>query len=798
MQITRLPLPHSLYKLLEPQSLFTSLDNLFRLLQPNVQFPIVFFRRSYFIPCTVSMVEYQPLLGPQIRLLTIQPGEPEDDIQCSLTTVSLDDQPKYEALSYVWGDPTDTRNIFVQVFAKSDKISKAFRGLHLRGWPRRGAALPVSQNLFKALRCFRRRDKRRTIWVDAVCINQQDLAERSSQVLLMGRIYRQCEVCQIWLGDADDVPLAPDPNFSSTKWHDGKNLNHYSVPGYATMELRIKEENIRRVKPIDNFDLKRNGNLLSISGAFALLKLLGKTGTDGTHFHTLPFYKITDFPHFELCEQWHNARRSLVNICSREWWQRTWTLQEAILPQQAIVNVGSHQAELYQFEWARKNVILYTAEFHGCCKGIPLWEREPAYGIHLGAALERAESLSILRESWQYTGKGTLKYHRSESSSRRVTDPRDAVYGYLGLIPELLPPGQNPDYAGETVASLYAKTTKRHIAWYSSLEILKYVMPLQVRSDGVLPSWTVDWQDNRNVFPNWSDLIACGQFTDYERADILFDEPQVLPLDVLVVGTVSWVSSPTRINKFYAKTRAVVQRFETWQEAAGGVLATKVTEKTKKHLDDEEGEAEKNRGRARRFWRTVFLGSRVITSDGPDPVEGRFGFRERDLDHLTAWWAWFRRTTKVSRSRIWTRGYEYYPRPEYKECWEKLQERIEDMVFCVLEVPGRTERRISMCLRCVMPGDIVVVAKGSSWPLVLRKIDGEVPRADPLRPAPSPPSLDAVDLQHDSSSSWESLSLEETPSLSASYKFLGCAYVDGIMKGEAVSKEPKWNLVHVV
>ncbi len=47
------------------------------------------------------MAEYQPLGDSQIRLLTVEPGKYEDDIQCSLTTVSLDKEPKYDALSYV-------------------------------------------------------------------------------------------------------------------------------------------------------------------------------------------------------------------------------------------------------------------------------------------------------------------------------------------------------------------------------------------------------------------------------------------------------------------------------------------------------------------------------------------------------------------------------------------------------------------------------------------------------------------------------------------------------------------------
>lgn len=54
--------------------------------------------------------DYTPLQNTNdIRLLILDPGLPSDDhVSCSLSVVSLDDQPEYEALSYAWGDPNDT------------------------------------------------------------------------------------------------------------------------------------------------------------------------------------------------------------------------------------------------------------------------------------------------------------------------------------------------------------------------------------------------------------------------------------------------------------------------------------------------------------------------------------------------------------------------------------------------------------------------------------------------------------------------------------------------------------------
>ena len=48
------------------------------------------------------------------------------------------------------------------------------------------------------------------IWADAVCINQNDLEERSSQVSMMCDIYKDAQQCQIWLSTAEDINNFPD------------------------------------------------------------------------------------------------------------------------------------------------------------------------------------------------------------------------------------------------------------------------------------------------------------------------------------------------------------------------------------------------------------------------------------------------------------------------------------------------------------------------------------------------------------------------------------------------------------
>ncbi|KAH8760644.1 heterokaryon incompatibility protein-domain-containing protein [Hyaloscypha finlandica] len=119
-----------------------------------------------------------------IRLLTILPGHHDDEIMVSLHQTSLDARPtpSYEALSYVWGSPKDPETIFI---TGSNEL-----------WD-----IQVTRNLAVALRHLCYTDKPRVTWIDAVCIDQSNLDERSSQVQLMGDIYGLAPSGVIvWLG----------------------------------------------------------------------------------------------------------------------------------------------------------------------------------------------------------------------------------------------------------------------------------------------------------------------------------------------------------------------------------------------------------------------------------------------------------------------------------------------------------------------------------------------------------------------------------------------------------------------
>ncbi|KAF1847634.1 HET-domain-containing protein [Cucurbitaria berberidis CBS 394.84] len=123
-----------------------------------------------------------------IRLLNLYSSENSDaGILCELITPTEDEKSSYpyEALSWCWGTAPKTDYIRIQRNRKT-------------------YAKYVSHNLVAALKALRHPDRSRYIWVDMVCIDQENLNEKNHQVEMMDIIYGNAERVCIWLGEAND------------------------------------------------------------------------------------------------------------------------------------------------------------------------------------------------------------------------------------------------------------------------------------------------------------------------------------------------------------------------------------------------------------------------------------------------------------------------------------------------------------------------------------------------------------------------------------------------------------------
>ncbi|KAF5982320.1 heterokaryon incompatibility het-6 [Fusarium coicis] len=132
--------------------------------------------------------EYEPLLlTGQIRLLNIIPGTQNAVVSSHMCAVNLDDNPAYKCLSYTWGEPGGNG---------TDEIwSKPSQTIIIDG-----SEMHIRQNLYNALIALGQSGILGPIWIDALCINQNDIEERNSQVSQMANIYESSDEVIVWLG----------------------------------------------------------------------------------------------------------------------------------------------------------------------------------------------------------------------------------------------------------------------------------------------------------------------------------------------------------------------------------------------------------------------------------------------------------------------------------------------------------------------------------------------------------------------------------------------------------------------
>lgn len=128
---------------------------------------------------------HSPLHKGQIRVLDILPGEDESDVCCAVKHVDLEatEGGEYDALSYHW-----------------ERVDEEQKTIWIEG-----CAFAVSQSLFAALKCLRDPKIPRTLWIDAISINQDEKSdEKAIQIGMMGRIYQNAFEVIIWLGPATE------------------------------------------------------------------------------------------------------------------------------------------------------------------------------------------------------------------------------------------------------------------------------------------------------------------------------------------------------------------------------------------------------------------------------------------------------------------------------------------------------------------------------------------------------------------------------------------------------------------
>jgi hypothetical protein len=350
----------------------------------------------------------------EIRLLELHPGAQGEKISCGLMTISLSDDVYYEAVSYTWGDP------------------KKLRTINLVGSDRH-----VTKTLEIALQHLRYRHAVRRLWVDALCINQQNNQERLHQVQLMGFVYQSAGRVLVWLG----------PLFENSD--------------QAGAFLKAKGEELQAVQR--------------------------ETGT----------FPVGTFP--------RDAVKAVYRLMRRPYWHRVWILQEVSLPSDdPLIGCGYWWLPWSTFRSGTLHIFAYL-KIQEIRHGEPVDHIElDKYSalsytfFHLDRVRAYVAESRAVPNPWgdgqsllEGPGESNFLELLRVGTVLKATDPRDHIYGLLGLAncTTQLDIGISPDYTKST-SLVFLEAFKATVEIENNLEVLKLRDYLPRSS---LPSWVPDF-----------------------------------------------------------------------------------------------------------------------------------------------------------------------------------------------------------------------------------------------------------------------------------------------------------------
>jgi hypothetical protein len=373
-----------------------------------------------------------------MRLVTIEPGSQCDEIECTLQTTSLHEHEPYEALSYVWGDINTKTPI---------KLN--------------GCQFPVTTNLMSAIRHLRLDSRRRTMWIDAICINQLDLEERTSQVKQMRDIYSQAVMTVIWLGDEDltskmgfeflrEAPVLAEP--IENLWD-----FWYAWDDRVPMQMQMHIQNaafFSRVLADENL------GLLFLSGFF-----------DGILF--------------------------------RPWWTRVWVVQEVAVSKKLIMKCGNDE-----FSWDRFVEIVCMLNLESKSVTLPnsgsTWFN--LFLTQLQGPIKNVVEMSLMKGLYQSGHRVRLPELIAWVKERNATDARDKIFALCGISDSFDDSQLQPAYSTSVKPlDVSCRLVEYSITKYKSLDL---ICMSQLLVDSDWPSWVPNWESYSKPEPDWENNLS--------------------------------------------------------------------------------------------------------------------------------------------------------------------------------------------------------------------------------------------------------------------------------------------------
>ncbi|KAG1757971.1 heterokaryon incompatibility protein-domain-containing protein [Suillus lakei] len=385
---------------------------------------------------TSTKLRYQPLsTSSSIRLLRIRKFV--STLQYDLIEVDLENNPVYDALSYTWQKQSSTTSGIDSEFGGSINCN--------------GMKLDVTANLRDGLLRLEQLRQETLIWIDAICINQQDLEERSAQVNMMGRIFRSARTVVVWLGE---------PRSGS--------------------EVQTVEETIRFMEGLPCIKEQQYESVSDYEDA-AVAALLEMTVV-------------------ALNSEWLALGDIIFH---RSWFRRCWIIQEVVLASVIQVYYG-----LTQIPWgllqnaARLLDVVRRRNFF-----TQFWR-------HGQTTIIGSIPMILLAREHCHRGKlWRFETHIALSRTYQVTDQRDKIFALLGISdrsslesPVVKLSAFNADYT-KSIEQVYTECAAHLIEGQAGYTVLSMVEARSYPAPRPIPSWVPDF----SVPPSPPPLAIHGQ-----------------------------------------------------------------------------------------------------------------------------------------------------------------------------------------------------------------------------------------------------------------------------------------------
>lgn len=402
------------------------------------------------LPMTDDYI-YEPLPDANhIRLLTVKPAESLDaDIECEIGTVSRQESRdlKYTALSYCWATQDGDASFCCKVSIG-------------------GKTKAITRNLFDALRYLRLPGDDLRMWIDAVCINQNDANEKTQQVAAMAAIYANAGRVIAWLGIGQPTQDELAYLFLSLLVHIDWDSSGLAQLGTRTGHL---------------------GDLECCTEENSTIWRIRKERTDAFVEHRLALYpleyKTRNMAHLRWTAE--DTMDVIEPFLSRRYFSRRWIVQELVLanPGSVFLQWSHHifgPGNIFSVVFRKLLDMIYNLNV--VTRGLSVNSRVKPLCTQIGA-------ISLL---WSV---GDRRIHRDLPSTLwrcdrlDCFDPRDRLYSLVSIDPDC---NILPDYNLQLDAVFieFAKYLWSTGRTEDICENLKVARPESPKLD--LPSWVPD------------------------------------------------------------------------------------------------------------------------------------------------------------------------------------------------------------------------------------------------------------------------------------------------------------------